>query len=72
MIWGLGIEDCWLLSEVISRVVAHSFNPSTQEAEAGESLYISLVYRVNSRTAKANTQKHTHIHTHTPSHSPLP
>jgi hypothetical protein len=36
-------------------VVAHAFNPSTQEAEAGRSLEFeaSLVYRVSSRTAKA-------------------
>jgi hypothetical protein len=31
----------------------HAFNASTQEAEAGESLSCSLVYRVNSRTARA-------------------
>jgi hypothetical protein len=31
--------------------VAHAFNPSTQEAEAGG--FLSLVYRVSSRTAKA-------------------
>jgi hypothetical protein len=33
-------------------VVAHAFNPSTWEAEAGGFL-ASLVYRVNSRTARA-------------------
>jgi hypothetical protein len=32
--------------------VAHAFNPSTQEAEAGE-FKASLVYRVSSRTARA-------------------
>jgi hypothetical protein len=32
-------------------VVAHVFNPSTQEAEAGRSP--SLIYRVSSRTARA-------------------
>ena len=35
--------------------MAHTFNPSTQEAEAG------LVYRVNSRTARA-TQRLSLIH----------
>jgi hypothetical protein len=36
-------------------VVAHAFNPSTREAEAGESLEFeaSLVYKVSSRTARA-------------------
>jgi len=36
-------------------VVAHTFNPSTWEAEAGGSLEFkaSLVYRVSSRTARA-------------------
>ena len=35
-------------------VVAHAFNPSSQETEAGGSLFkASLVYRVSSRTAKA-------------------
>jgi hypothetical protein len=36
-------------------VVAHAFNPSTREAEAGGSLEFeaSLVYRVSSRTAGA-------------------
>jgi hypothetical protein len=36
-------------------VVAHAFNPSTHEAEAGRSfqLVTSLVYRVSSRTARA-------------------
>jgi hypothetical protein len=36
-------------------MVAHAFNPSTREAEAGEflSLRPSLVYKVNSRTARA-------------------
>jgi hypothetical protein len=36
-------------------VVAHAFNPSTREAEAGGSLEFeaSLVYRVSSRTARA-------------------
>jgi hypothetical protein len=35
-------------------VVAHSFNPSTQETEAGRSeSKANLVYRVSSRTAKA-------------------
>jgi hypothetical protein len=40
-------------------VVAHAFNPSTWEAEAGEflssrsELEVSLVYRVSSRTARA-------------------
>jgi hypothetical protein len=36
-------------------VVAHTFNPSTWEAEAGEflSLRPALVYRVSSRTARA-------------------
>jgi hypothetical protein len=35
-------------------VVVHTFNPSTWEAEAGG--FLSLVYRVSSRTARA-TQK---------------
>jgi hypothetical protein len=36
-------------------VVAHAFNPSTGEAEAGRflSFEASLVYKVNSRTARA-------------------
>ena len=35
-------------------MVAHTFNPSTWEAEAGRSEFeASLVYRVSSRTAKA-------------------
>jgi hypothetical protein len=35
-------------------VVAHDFNPSTWEAEAGSSEFeTSLVYRVSSRTARA-------------------
>jgi hypothetical protein len=36
-------------------VVAHAFNPSTREAEAGGSLEFeaSLVYKVSSRTARA-------------------
>jgi hypothetical protein len=35
-------------------MVAHSFNPSTQEAEAGGSLFdTNLVYIVSSRTANA-------------------
>jgi hypothetical protein len=42
-------------------VVAHAFNPSTQETEAGGSLEFeaSLVYKVSSRTARAiqNTEK---------------
>jgi hypothetical protein len=41
--------------------MVHSFNPSTQEAEA------SLIYRVSSRTAKA---LHTHTHTHTHTQNP--
>jgi hypothetical protein len=41
-------------------VVAHTFNPSTREVEAGGSLSLrqaSLVYRVSSRTTRA-TQRH--------------
>jgi hypothetical protein len=36
-------------------VVAHAFNPSTWEAEAGgiSEFKTSLIYRVNSRTARA-------------------
>jgi hypothetical protein len=34
-------------------VVTHTFNPSTQEAEAEESCEASLVYRVSFRTARA-------------------
>jgi hypothetical protein len=36
-------------------VVAHAFNPSTQEAETGRFLSsrLSLVYKVSSRTARA-------------------
>jgi hypothetical protein len=35
-------------------VVAHTFNPSTWEAETGISEFkASLVYKVNSRTARA-------------------
>jgi hypothetical protein len=40
-------------------VVAHVFNPSTQEAEAGGFLSseASLVYKVSSRTARAIQRK---------------
>jgi hypothetical protein len=40
-------------------VVAQTFNPSTQEAEAGRSLEFkdSLVYTASSRTARTNTEK---------------
>jgi hypothetical protein len=40
-------------------MVAHTFNPSTQEAEAGRSLEFkaSLVYRASSRTARATQRK---------------
>jgi hypothetical protein len=35
-------------------MVAHAFNPSTWEAEAGDFEFeASLVYRVSSRTARA-------------------
>jgi hypothetical protein len=34
-------------------MVAHAFNPSTWEAEAGSEFEASLVYRVSSRTARA-------------------
>lgn len=39
--------------------VTHTFKPSIQEAEAGESLEFkaNLVYRVSSRTARATLQK---------------
>jgi hypothetical protein len=39
----------------IEAVMAHTFNPSTWEAEAGEisEFKASLVYRVSSRTARA-------------------
>ena len=37
-------------------VVAHTFNPSTQEAEASE-FKASLVYRVSSRTPRAVTER---------------
>jgi hypothetical protein len=40
-------------------VVAHAFNPSTQEAEAGESEFgVSMVYRIHCRTARV-TQENT-------------
>jgi hypothetical protein len=43
--------------ETITRIgmVAHAFNPSTREAEAGKisEFEASLVYRVSSRTARA-------------------
>jgi hypothetical protein len=40
-------------------MVAYTFNPSTQEAEAGGSLEFeaSLVYRLNSRTVRAIQKK---------------
>jgi len=40
-------------------VVAHAFNPSTQEAEAGGSLEFeaSLVYRVSFRAARTTQRK---------------
>jgi hypothetical protein len=34
-------------------MVVHAYDPSTQKAEAGRSTEASLVYRVNSRTARA-------------------
>jgi hypothetical protein len=34
-------------------VVAHAFNPSTWEAEAGRVYKASLVYKVSARTARA-------------------
>jgi hypothetical protein len=34
-------------------MVAHAFNPSTGEAEAGEFLSSRPVYKVSSRTARA-------------------
>ena len=41
-------------------VVAHAFNPSTQEAEIGGSLRLRiLVYRMSSRIARA-TQRNPH------------
>ena len=42
-------------------MVAHAFNPSTWEAEAGRSLEFdtSLVYKVSSWTARAVTQRNT-------------
>ena len=49
-------------------MVAHTFNPSTHEAE------VSMVYRVSSRAARTiqrnlvNTHTHTHTHTHTKPH----
>jgi hypothetical protein len=41
-------------------VVAHTFNPRTQESEAGESLEFEVrrVYRVSSRTARATQRNH--------------
>jgi hypothetical protein len=45
-----------LISKTYSRaVVAHAFNPSAWEAEAGKfpEFEASLVYRVSSRTARA-------------------
>jgi hypothetical protein len=41
-------------------VVAHTFNPSTWEAEAGGFLEFeaSLVYKVSSRTARATQRNH--------------
>jgi hypothetical protein len=41
------------------RVVAHTFNPSTQEAEAGGSLEFkaSLVYRVSNMPARVSSQR---------------
>jgi hypothetical protein len=41
-------------------MVAHAFNPSTWEAEAGEFLEFeaSLVYRVSSRTARTTQKNH--------------
>ena len=45
-------------------MVAHTFNPSTWEAEAGEFLSLRPVYRVSYRTARA-TQRN-------PVSTPLP
>jgi hypothetical protein len=39
--------------ELSPGAVAHAFNPSTREAEAGGFLEASLVYKVSSRTARA-------------------
>jgi hypothetical protein len=40
-------------------VVVHTFNPSSEEAEAGRSLEFetSLVYRTSSRTARATEKQ---------------
>jgi hypothetical protein len=38
-------------------VIAHVFNPSTQEAEAGRSLSLRPGYRVSSWTARATQRK---------------
>ena len=42
-------------------MVAHAFNPSTQEAEAGGCLFnieATLIYIVSSRVAKATQREH--------------
>jgi hypothetical protein len=48
--WALGLR-----SKAGPGVVAHTFNPSTPEAEAGwtSEFEASLVYKVSSRTARA-------------------
>jgi len=44
-------------------VVAHTFDPSTQKAEAGRSLTLKakLVYRVSSRTDKTTQRNSPHL-----------
>jgi hypothetical protein len=47
------VRPCLKKTKQMPGVVAHAFNPSTWEAEAGKFLKASLVYKVSSRTARA-------------------
>ncbi|EGW03461.1 hypothetical protein I79_021062 [Cricetulus griseus] len=49
-------------------MLVHSFNPSTQEAEAGGSLEFkaNLVYRTSFMTSRATQRNLSQLHTRTP------
>jgi hypothetical protein len=45
-------------NEAVLELVAHTFNPSTEQAEAGRSEFkASLIHRWSSRTARATQKK---------------
>jgi hypothetical protein len=64
------VSGLWTPINRFPGMVAHTFNPSIQEAEAGKFIEFeaSLVYRVSSRTARATqrnpvskTQEREHV-----------